>query len=224
MSEDNNKDNKIEAKEKLRKSLLSNTTMVRPTKPNGSIGWMSPEMTILSIFSQAPSAVGGAFEGDHWPLLTDTMSKLTDDSKEKLQEAVMEAWPIIAKYMDRCTDRTANDITYLDCLEGCGWNDMNNVGKITYMSMFGMFVFARYWVVARQMLEMGTPSEKIVDEVANSAITMLRMYDQQIDPTSEAISDIRKAIDKAVKLDMSISMIMSIVEKCVANSALESAR
>ena len=204
----------------LRDAIFNKVTMIRPRKHDDSFQWFSPDAHVIGMTAAAVNSTAAAFDQNFWPGLVDLLNKSSDE-KIDFEAEVFKAYEVIFKYLERCTDKDSGDMTFMDTLEAVGWNDMSEVGKVAYMSMYSQYFFARFWVACRQLLELGTPPAKVFDRIAQDTGDLMRMVNNNIDPSQEGVYRINKAVEFAVKAGLSDRTIETAVANAIVKARSE---
>jgi hypothetical protein len=202
--------------QELNEALFNKVTMFRPAANDKSYQWFSPDAHVIGMVTSAMNSTAAAFRQDYWPELVALMRKATDNEFD-FDEEVLKAHDVMFAYLKRITDKNIPDLTYLQTLVECGWNDIKPSAQITYMSMFSRYFMARMWVACRQQLAMGTQPAKKFDEIAENAGELIRLMTENANPEQEAKHVLEDAVRRAISAGIPARVVSTIVDKAVAD-------
>jgi hypothetical protein len=206
-------------RKELRDAIFNQVTMIRPKTPDGTTQWFSPDAHVIAMVTSAVNSTAAAFDRNFWPGLVEVLSKAGGEGFDFEQE-VFGAFKVIHDFFERSTtEECAKDMTFMDTLDAVGWNNMSEIGKVAYMSMFSQYFFARFWVACRQLYEMGTPSNVLASRIFSDAGELLRMLDNDVNPEKEANLRLRNAVEFAVRAGLSTRLIETITTSALSEAS-----
>lgn len=176
----------------------------------------NPQADVSVMMAYMFEHIEAAFRQNAWPELIDFMvEKVGDDKNVFVGEQVRQVHLLVGEYVKSAyvpTEEQKTHMTFEQTLNSMGWHEQPVGARITYLYMVGLFHLSRCWVIGRQSNELGLLPDQSFESIATAAGVELRMFDQQINPTTEAVNSLRDAVAYAQQLGLSRKEICEEVE------------
>lgn len=182
--------------------------------------FLNVQADVRNILGEAIKMTHAAMNSNSWPDLVAALTDANTSEKDVLVHAARAGRAVYDFCVRACNPTVADDFDIRDTLREVNWSDVPEKGRAAFLSMLGLFVLSRVWVLCRQETGLGSPANVTIEPIAVAAGQAMRMWDQNIDPIDEAIDSLTYATRHAMACGLSRDAAVELVTK-IATSKTE---
>lgn len=200
----------------LRKLLLNGYTAMRPLENDE---FYNPQADVTYMLAYVMRTIESSFQTNNWPDLTEFLTEDKGEDPDEIFEQLRQMHLTVGRMIAWITHENPQEEvkTIYEAMDQAGWMDIPRNARVGYLSMLGLTILARVWVVGKQGHLIGNSPKKPIDKVAEATSQVMRMVDQQVNPSLEAVRVLTAAVQHAGSLGMPMSVVLQTVNNVLAS-------
>lgn len=200
----------------LRKLLLNGYTAMRPLENDE---FYNPQADMTYMLAYVMRTIEANFQTNNWPDLMEFLTEDKGEDQDEIMEQLRQMHLTVGRMIAWITHENPQEEvkTIYEAMDQAGWMDIPRNARVGYLSMLGLTILARVWVVGKQGHLVGNSPKKPIDKVAEATSQIMRMADQQVNPVQEANRVLTAAVQHACSLGMPMSVVLQTVNNVLAS-------